>query len=175
MKQTSRFTLARTKSPEKAIKWLSCLLLSACATSSSIATTVPLDAKLEGTWTGNASFTTLSGRNALYALAPVIVISISTDTARVAGICPTSVRQSDFPQGKLAPSLVMAGAGAAAAWSGALECPKVELVGCDSVTVYYQSATMTLTKDNQLTIVALGKAEGCIASYRIILTYIGTR
>ena len=150
-------------------------LLMACA-GSTMATSSdrPLEANFDGNWRGSSSFATLTGRNAFYVLVPV-TISVSGNTARVAGICPTSARRIGQGQGGEQDSMVMTGVGAAAAWSGTLNCKKVDLLGCDAVAVTYSNATMTLTGVNQISIVAQGKAQGCATSYRLVLTFVGSK
>ena len=140
-----------------------------------------LESAIEGTWTGTESLE-LSGRNAVYYSVPIRV-ALSGRTASVVSLCPRSVRVPSLgPQSTwatttppAAPAVDATGRGAAAVWLGTLECPKVELLGCDTVAIRYTNATVTLTRTNQLTVVALGNAEGCATSGPVILTFVGLK
>ena len=143
----------------------------------------PLEADFAGTWSGAATLA-LTGRNPVpYSLA--LNIALSGCTATVASICPGTVQNQSMRQGNMRlptdsvrpTSLAVdaTGSGASASWSGALECPRIELSGCAGMGVTYRNATMTLTGSNQVTVVATGNAEGCGATYPLILTFVGTK
>jgi hypothetical protein len=105
-----------------------------------------------------------------------VVIAVSGNTVSDENICPMDTRYLTTKSDRLLPpSLKATGSGAAAAWGGSLECPTVELIGCDAVAVTYTNATLTLSGINRLTVVALGKARGCNTSYPVILTFVGAK
>jgi hypothetical protein len=149
-------------------------LLLGCAANPQASSERPLEAGFAGDWTGTASFATSSGRGAVDASVPVHVRVVG-NTASVTGICPSSLRQGVASARAAEPFLDAAGAGAAAAWSGTLACPVVELFGCDAVRPTYRNATLTLGTTATLTAVAFGEADGCGTSARLLFTFVGSR
>jgi hypothetical protein len=155
--------------------------LVACATTTLSGT--PLEAEFAGTWSGAATFA-LTGRSPFpYSLA--LSIALSGNTATVASICPGTVETQSVRQGNMRLPTESArptslpvnamGSGASASWSGMLECPRIQLLGCAGLAVTYTNATLTLTGSNQVTVVATGNAEGCGTSYPLILTFVGAK
>jgi hypothetical protein len=157
------------------------LALVACATSTLSGT--PLESEFSGTWSGTATLA-LTGRSPVpYSLA--LNIAVTERTAKVASICPGTVENQSVRQGNMrlptdsarpvSLPVSATGSGASASWSGILECPRIQLLGCAGLGVTYSNATLTLTGSNQVTVVATGNAEGCGTSYPLILTFVGAK
>lgn len=156
------------------------LLVGACATPGS--SSAPLDAGFSGAWLGTATLA-LTGKDPVPYSVPFSVTA-SGNTATLRNACPGIVKQDSMRQQTLrmptegarpVPSLDAAGSGASAAWSGTLLCPQVAVPGCAELAPSYSNATLTLTGDNQLTVVITGHAEGCGVTYPLLLTFVGAK
>jgi hypothetical protein len=157
------------------------LLLCACATTNLSMT--PLEPELSGTWTGTATLA-LTGRSPVPYTVP-IAIAVTGSTASVTNICPGTVHHESVRQSSMrlptesartsSTSVNATGAGPSASWSGNLDCPKIELLGCAVMAISYTNVTMTLTGSNQLTVVVTGSAEGCGITYPLILSFVGAK
>jgi hypothetical protein len=154
----------------------------ACAASGQPFSSSQLEAEFSGTWTGTATLA-LAGKNPVpYSVA--LVVAASGNTATVKNPCPGLVQRDSMRQSSMrlptegarpASSIDATGSGASAAWSGNLDCPKVEMAGCAEMAPSYTNATMTLTGTNQLTVVVSGRAEGCGVGYPLLLTFVGAK
>ena len=128
---------------QDAMKGLPVVVLALGACAAAPLSGPPLEADFAGTWSGAATLA-LTGRNPVpYSLA--LNIALSGSTATVASICPGTVQNQSMRQGNMRlptdsvrpTSLAVdaTGSGASASWSGALECPRIELSGCAGMGV----------------------------------------
>ncbi len=155
-------------------------VLLACATTGGSAH--PLEAEFTGTWTGTATLA-LTGKDPIpYSVS--LVVAASENTATIRNPCPGTIQRDSIRQSSIrlptegarpASPIDAKGSGAAASWSGSLDCPRVEIAGCTEMAPTYTGATMTLTGTNQLTIVVTGRAEGCGIVYPLLLTFVGAK
>lgn len=106
-----------------------------------------LDSGFNGTWSGPATLT-ISGQSPLSGMGH-LVIAVAGQTATVSGVCPDN-----------SGSIIARGSGRSATWGGNLPCPPVVFTNCSSVTMTFQSATLTLN-GTALSAQGSGTAIGC--------------
>ncbi|MGO9830703.1 MAG: hypothetical protein ACLPJH_11230 [Myxococcaceae bacterium] len=98
-----------------------------------------------------------------------IVVTVSGNSASVAGVCP-------YGSGRLTSgTLTAAGSGNSATWSGNLVCPAFGFPGggCPSLVFTYQNVTGTLD-GTTLTVVYTGTSAGC-GGGALSMTFVGTQ
>lgn len=157
---------------------LAAALVMSCATAASSSS--PLEAGFRGVWMGTATLA-LTGKDPIpYSVS--LTVTTSGNVATLHNACPGIVNHDSLRQQTLrlptegarpVPSLDATGSGASAAWSGTLDCPQVSVSGCAELASTYTNATLTLTGDNQLTVVITGRATGCGVSYPLLITFVG--
>jgi hypothetical protein len=163
----------------KVIAFASGLLFCCCATAS--VSESPLETHFAGTWTGTATLSGI-GRNPIPYSVPLTVVA-SGNTATLANVCPGIVQNDSMRGlGRLTtdsarpPAAVTAtGSGAWASWAGVLDCPQIELRGCNEVSIRYSEVRMMLSGSNQLTVVATGNAQGCGIANSVFLSFVGEK
>jgi hypothetical protein len=151
--------------------WLAVLSVCACGSS-----TAPIDPNMAGSWVGTTTIaitTANSGQGqATSAQLPEnVVVTVSGNTAEVAGVCPDA-----------SGSVSASGAIGSCSWSAAFSCPAISTEGCSAVSSTYTSGTvgcaMMMNGGGMdvptLTVNASGTAAGCGVTHTSTLSSSGT-